>query len=85
AYDMAYVRQPVTIRELIRQLNSDESTPTYGDAVGSRHCSFALDGLTRSIAGFPVKWSSGSAYPHELDRARTWMKDESNWINAIRR
>ncbi|MCP4475710.1 MAG: hypothetical protein GY821_14320, partial [Gammaproteobacteria bacterium] len=85
--NLAYVRQPATIREFVRQLNDDGQISVYRGSKTVRICvcENALVFLVKIIDGFPVKWKYTGYSQADIDLAREWMKDEKNWLDSIPR
>lgn len=76
--ELAYIRQPETIRVIQNYLESDEWYPSRGDTPGYYYWEYAITNLARMLEDFPVK-GDYSYSQEDRDTARAWMKAQTEF------
>ena len=83
--DAAYTRQPDAIELIRKHLDGDERLPSIISGIpGTPYAQYALDTLAGAIPGFVVGRKKPGEYTDtEIEMARRWMSDRSNWVDAL--
>lgn len=82
--DLDYIRQPATVKVLIRYLLSDGAIPeSFPDVPRAPYANYALNRLSESIEDFP-QWKKNDGAGDWLARARAWVKTHQNDLKIKR-
>ena len=78
---IGYIRQPETIKYLIKYLNSnDRLSPTNPGALGEPYANRIVHIFAESLENFPVKVKEARNYTkEEIDLCRKWMSQQKEW------
>ncbi|MEX0966022.1 MAG: hypothetical protein WD077_02195 [Bacteroidia bacterium] len=82
--DVAFIRQPGSIKYLESILDTDARLPTTREgSPGNLHAQYAMELLAQSLENFPVQQKGFGYTKEDIETARQWMDQQSEY--AIRK